>query len=230
MSKTEEIRARLLAMQEAEYKTFCASLMPTVEPEKVIGIRTPILRRYAKELAKCGETEEFLNALPHFYFEENQLHAFLLEQIGDFDKTVDRLSAFLPYVDNWATCDSMSPKILGKYTDELLPQIWGWMSSKDTYAVRYAIGLLMRYYLEDHFIPEYPARIAAIRSDDYYINMMIAWYFATALAKQYDCILPYITEYRLPLWIHNKTIQKAVESYRISPEQKTLLRTYRIKK
>lgn len=217
-------------MQDAVYKQFCSALIPTVDSQTVIGIRTPILRGYAKELAKEARFDGFLAALPHTYYEENNLHAFLIERIGDFDKTVAALDAFLPYVDNWATCDCMSPKILGKYPEVLLSKIWEWMAADHTYTIRYAIGLMMRFYLEDHFRPEYPERIAAIRSDEYYVNMMIAWYFATALAKQYDAILPYIIEKRLPEWIHNKTIQKAVESYRITPEQKVLLRTYRIKK
>lgn len=230
MKNVEDIRTHLLSLRDAEYKTFCSALIPTVDPETVIGIRTPVLRKYAQRLAKEGGAAAFLASLPHVYYEENNLHAFLIERIGDFEQTVAALETFLPYVDNWATCDSMSPKLLGKHPEALLPKIWEWMDSAHTYTVRYAIGLLMRFYLDEHFNLEQPARIAAIRSDEYYINMMIAWYFATALAKQYDAILPYITERRLPVWTHNKTIQKAVESYRITSEQKTLLRAYRIKK
>ena len=217
-------------MRDAQYKDFCASLMPTVDPDTVIGIRTPHLRKYAKALAKEGRTGDFLAALPHTYFEENQLHAFLIEQIGEYEATVTALDTFLPFVDNWATCDSMSPRVLGKYPDALMEKIGEWLTASHTYTIRYAIGLLMRYFLDERFSPEYLAWVAAIRSDEYYVNMMIAWYFATALAKQYDAALPYITECRLPVWIHNKTIQKAVESYRITQEQKALLRTYRIKK
>ena len=230
MRTVETIREQLLSLQDAKYKQFCSTLMPTVDPKTVIGIRTPILRGYAKDLAREGIFDGFLASLPHAYYEENNLHAFLIERIGDFDKTVAALDAFLPYIDNWATCDCMSPKILGKYPEALLPKIWEWMASDHTYTSRYAIGLMMRFYLDDHFRPEYPERIAAIRSDEYYVNMMIAWYFATALAKQYDAILPYIVEGHLPEWTHNKAIQKAVESRRITPEQKHLLRTYRIKK
>ena len=224
------IQARLFEYRDEKYGRFSASLMPTVDPHTVIGVRIPILRKYAKELAREGNVAPFLETLPHTYFEENNLHAFLIEQIGDWDATVAALDAFLPYVDNWATCDSMSPKILGKYPDALLLKIQEWLQSGRVYTVRYAIGLLMRYYLEDNFSSEHPKKVASIRSDEYYVNMMIAWYFATALAKQYETILPYITEGLLPTWIHNKTIQKAIESYRISPQQKTLLRAYRIKK
>ena len=230
MSTPESIRDHLLSLQDEKYNIFCSALMPTVDSGSVIGIRTPLLRRYAKQLAKEGSNDRFMLALPHTYYEENNLHAFLIEQLGDFEKTVRALDAFLPYVDNWATCDSMNPKVLGKYPDRLWPEIQRWLQSEHPYTVRYAIGLLMRHYLDTHFCAEYPKRIAAIRSEEYYVNMMISWYFATALAKQYEAILPYITERRLPIWIHNKTIQKAIESYRISSEQKNLLREYRIKK
>lgn len=230
MNCTDIIRAHLLSLSDAEYSSFSASLMPTVDPKTVIGVRTPLLRRYARTLSKEGDIESFLDDLPHAYYEENNLHAFLIEQIGDFEKTLYALEAFLPYVDNWATCDSMSPKVFERHTAALLPRIREWLNSDHPYTVRYAIGLLMRYYLDEHFLREYAELVASVRSDEYYVNMMIAWYFATALAKQYDSILPYITEQRLPVWIHNKTIQKAIESYRISPEQKNLLRTYRIKK
>lgn len=230
MSDGKQIQRHLFTLQDTGYKAFCTSLMPTVEPDTVIGVRTPVLRHYAKQLAKeeCGMA--FLDKLPHKFYEENNLHAFLIEQLGDFEKTVEALEKFLPYVDNWATCDSMSPKVFGKCPKRLLPKIEEWMNVDHVYTVRYAIGLLMRYFLDDLFCPEYPARVAAVCSDEYYVNMMIAWYFATALAKQYDAVLPYITEQRLPTWIHNKTIQKAIESYRISEEQKVLLRQYRIKK
>ena len=224
------IREQLLDWRDEQYKIFCSSLIPTVNPDTVIGIRIPVLRKYAKALAKEEVAEAFLKDLPHAYYEENNLHAFLIEQIGDFGCALNAVEAFLPFIDNWATCDSMSPKVFGRDPEALLPKVEAWLSSGHAYTVRYGIGLLMRYFLDERFRPEYPARIAEICSGEYYVNMMIAWYFATALAKQYDAVLPYITERRLPAWIHNKTVQKAIESYRISPEQKILLRSYRIKK
>lgn len=230
MKEENKILTRLFSMQDLSYKTFQCALMPTVDPNTVIGVRTPVLRRYAKELAGSDEAMEFMLSLPHAYYEENNLHAFLIEQIGDFEETVAALERFLPYVDNWATCDSMSPKTFAKKPEDLLPKIEKWLRSEKTYTVRYAIGLLMRYFLDDRFCLTYAERVASIQSDEYYVNMMIAWYFTTALAKQYDAILPFLTERRLSGWIHNKTIQKAVESYRITDEQKQILHTLRAKK
>ncbi len=227
MTKTS-LQESLFAMQDETYRAFSAKLMPTVNPETVIGIRVPMLRKFAKEFGKTPEADAFLKDLPHRYFEENNVHAFLLEKEKDFDRCIERLDAFLPYVDNWATCDSMFPKVLEKHKPELLPHIERWIHSDKTYTVRYAVGLLMRLYLDEDFDPSFARMVADVKSEEYYVNMMIAWYFATALAKQYDEILPYITERRLSPWVHNKTIQKAVESYRITPEQKTFLRTYRI--
>ncbi len=229
MNAVQEIREQLLSLADEKYRNFCSSLMPTIEVCRVIGVRTPVLRAYAKRLFRQNGIKPFLEALPHHYYEENNLHAFLIEQIADFDECIFALERFLPYVDNWATCDSMVPAVLKKHADELLPLIRKWLESDHIYTVRYSIGLLMRYYLDDRFDEKYPLWIAEIRSEEYYVNMMIAWYFATALAKQPATILPYITEKRLPTWIHNKTIQKAVESYRISDDLKFLLRTYRIK-
>ena len=211
-------------MGEEEYRDFSSKLMPTVNKSKVIGIRTPILRKYAKTL---DNYDNFLTELPHEYFEENNLHAFLIERETDFDRCIEMLDAFLPYVDNWATCDSMKPKVLKKEPERLLIHIEKWLNSKDVYAVRYAINLLMSFYLDDNFDEIYLRMVAKVTSDEYYINMMRAWYFATALAKQYKETLPYIENRELDSWTHNKTIQKATESYRISKEQKQYLRTLR---
>lgn len=216
------ILKELFAMAEEEYKEFSSKLIPTVEKSKVIGIRTPILRKFAKSL---NEYEDFLNELPHEYFEENNLHAFLIEREQNFDKCIEKINIFLPYVDNWATCDSMKPKILKKEPEKLLKHISNWLKSKDVYAVRYGINLLMNFYLGDNFDSKYLEMVSDVKSDQYYINMMRAWYFATALAKQYDQTLPFIENKRLDAWTHNKTIQKAVESLRITEQQKKYLKT-----
>lgn len=225
----DEIEKRLFEMQDTEYRDFQSKLMPTVEKGRIIGVRTPSLRKLAKELAKQPAYDAFLNGLPHKYYEEDNLHAFLLEQIKDFDRAVCEIDRFLPYVDNWATCDMMSPKVLLRYPDRLIEKIDVWLSSGDTYAVRFGIKMLMSGFLDDRFLPEYADRVAAVRSDEYYVKMMAAWYFATALAKQYEAVLPYITEHRLDTWTHNKAIQKALESNRITPERKAYLRTLKIK-
>ena len=224
------IREFLFAQQDTCFRDFQSKLMPTVDKGHVIGVRTPILRKFAKTLAKeFPETAEaFLQSLPHTYFEENSLHAFLIEGIRDFDACIAAVNAFLPYVDNWATCDQMSPKVLGKHPEALLIQIRHWLASDQTYTVRFGIRMLMTFYLDAHFRTEYTDMVAALRTEEYYINMMIAWYFATALAKQYDAALPYLEQRRLDVWCHNKAIQKAVESYRITAEQKAYLRTLRL--
>ncbi|MBE6565876.1 MAG: DNA alkylation repair protein [Ruminococcaceae bacterium] len=220
-----EIQAHLFAMQDEGYRTFQCRLMPTVDAETVIGVRTPQLRKYAKTIANSSVTKPFLQALPHRYYEENNLHAFLIEEIKEFDTCVEALNTFLPYVDNWATCDSMNPKILGKHKPELLAVIENWLSSPDTYTVRFGIKLLMTWFLDADFLPEYLQKVAAVNFEEYYIKMMISWYFATALAKQYKATLPYLKEHRLSPWIHAKTIQKATESYRLTKEQKLYLKT-----
>jgi len=228
----ELIQEKLLALQDTEYKNFHAKLMPTIEPERIIGIRTPNLRKLAKELWKTFDTpqkEAFMADLPHFYYEENNLHGLFIEQIKDFDTCIAALDKFLPYVDNWATCDMMAPKVLGKQKDKLLAAIRRWIVSEPVYEVRFAIGMLMRHFLDEDFKPEYADMVAAVSSPEYYINMMRAWYFATALAKQYEQILLYLTDRRLDPWTHNKTIQKAIESYRITPEQKDFLKNLRQK-
>lgn len=219
------IQAKLFALQDLKYREFQCRLMPTVAPEAVIGVRTPELRRLAKALSKEPETREYLKILPHRYYDENNLHGFLLEGMKDYGEAVAAVDAFLPYVDNWATCDLMSPKVFQKHLPELLIKIREWIADRHTYTVRFGIGMLMSFYLGEAFSPEFPAWVADIHSEEYYTNMMIAWYFATALAKQWDAVLPYIRERRLDKWTHNKAIQKAVESYRITAEQKAYLRT-----
>lgn len=223
------IQAVLFAQQDLSYRSFQCRLMPSVNPETVIGVRTPVLRRMAGQLRGTEAAARFLAQLPHAYYEENNLHAFLLEQERDFDRCIAALEAFLPHVDNWATCDQMNPKVLGKHPEELLEHILRWLKSGQCYTVRFAIELLMRHYLDGAFRPAYLELVAGVKSDEYYVNMMCAWYFATALAKQYAKTIPYLENRRLPLWIHNKTIQKAVESRRISPGQKAYLRTLKRK-
>ena len=225
-----DIQRRLREMQDVKYADFQAALIPGMERERFIGVRTPQLRAYAKELLKQGGCEDFLAVLPHKYFDEMQLHAFIISGIRDFDISMAETERFLPYVDNWATCDQLSPKTFAKHKTELLRHIDSWLESDLTYTVRFGIGMLMQHFLDDDFDPSYMARVAAVRSDEYYINMMIAWYFATALAKQYDHALDVLLSGKLDPWTHNKTIQKAVESRRITPEQKEYLKTLKKKK
>jgi len=227
----EQLRTELFSLQDTEYKAFHSKLMPTINPDTIIGVRTPALRALARKLQTIPgiDLDVFKANLPHKYYEENNLHAFLIEQCRDYDTCIWELDRFLPYVDNWATCDMMRPKCFKKHTDELIGKIEQWMASTHTYTVRFGIEMLMVYFLDENFDPKYLAMVAGVQSDEYYINMMIAWYFATALAKQWESTLPYLTEERLPLWVHNKTIQKAIESYRITPEQKEVLRGLRKK-
>lgn len=223
------VQARLFEMQDLKYRDFHSKLMPTVDKEKIIGVRVPELRKFAKEFAKTEEAKDFLKILPHKYYEENNIHAFLIEQIKDFDECVSALDDFLLYVDNWATCDMMTPKVFKKNTDKLLPKINEWLISDYAYEVRFAIGMLMKLYLDENFDEKYLKLVAGVKSDEYYINMMIAWYFATALAKQWEKALPYIENKSLDNWTHNKAIEKAVESYRITKEQKEYLKTLKVK-
>lgn len=220
----EKIRQQLFELQDKKYGEFQAKLMPTIAREIVIGVRTPALRKYAKELAKEKDVSEFLQDLPHQYFEENQLHAFIICEQKNYEECIKELNFFLPYVDNWATCDQMSPKVFRKHHGELLEQIKIWMDSDKTYTIRYGIGMLMAHFLEEDFEITYVEMVADIRSEEYYVNMMIAWYFATALAKQYEAVVPFIEKRRLDNWTHRKAIQKAVESYRITKEQKEYLK------
>ena len=225
----QSITEQLFALQDIDYKQFHSKLMPTINPDVIIGVRTPELRKFAKQLAKSTDVELFLQELPHRYYEENNLHGFLIESIKEFDACIAALNQFLPYVDNWATCDMMSPKVMKTDLPELYEWVKVWIASGETYTVRFGVNMLMKYYLDETFLPEYPALVASIQSEEYYVKMVVAWYFATALAKQYDAVLPYIEEHRLDAWTHNKTIQKAVESYRILPEQKLYLKTLKCK-
>ncbi len=225
INREAKIRKSLFEMQDLKYRDFHSRLMPTVNKEKIIGVRTPQLRKFAKELAKTESATEFMKILPHEYYEENNLHAFLIEEIKDYDLCIEQINRFLPFVDNWATCDMMRPKIFKKHLPQLREQIKIWMKSGETYMVRFGIEMLMVFFLDENFKTEYSDEVAAVRSDEYYIKMMTAWYFATALAKHYYEILPYIEQNRLDADTHNKTIQKAVESYRINDEQKAYLKT-----
>ena len=225
-----EIRVELFKMQDMDYRDFNSKLIPTVDKESMIGIRTPDLRKYAKQLGKSSDVIEFLQTLPHKYFDENQLHAFIISEIKDFKNCIDEINRFLPYIDNWATCDQLSPKVFKKYHKELITYIKEWLESDKVYTLRFGIGMLMEHFLDEDFDISYLETVSNIRSDEYYVNMMIAWYFATALAKRYENIIPFIENRRLDIWTHNKAIQKAVESYRISNENKEYLKRLKIKK
>ena len=224
---TDEIRKELMGMQDSKYRDFQVKLIPGKDIDHVIGVRTPELRKYAKDIVKRDDIDDFLKDLPHKYFDEDQLHAFTVSLIKDYDRCMDEVCRFLPYVDNWATCDQMSPKVFAKHKGELEEQIKKWINDDKTYTIRFGIGMLMQYFLDDDFDPKYPKMVAAIRSDEYYVNMMIAWYFATALAKQYDAVIEYMTGRKLDEWTHKKTIQKCVESYRVSDEHKKYLKSLR---
>ncbi|MBQ3670952.1 MAG: DNA alkylation repair protein [Treponema sp.] len=224
----DDIRARLFSMQDTGYRGFQAKLLPTVFPEKIIGVRTPQLRAFAKEIAGRSDFNRFLESVPHEYFDENQLHAFAISGIKDFGECLSETERFLPFIDNWATCDQLSPKVFRKNPGVLLEKIGQWISSSHVYTVRFGVGLLMQHFLDDGFSPAYPEMVSKIVSDEYYVNMMVAWYFATALAKQYDAVFPFIRERRLPVWVHNKSIQKALESFRVSDGHKATLRAMKI--
>ena len=219
-----DIEKELFKLQDIKYRDFQGKLIPTVKLDTIIGVRTPELRNLAKKLIK-EDYSSFINELPHKYFDENQLHAFIISELKDYDECITYINKFLPYVDNWATCDQMSPKVFKKHHDELLEQIKLWIKSKEEYTIRFGIGMLMSHYLDDDFKPEYLDMVSNIKSDKYYINMMIAWYFATALTKQYKNAILYIENNKLDIWTHNKAISKAIESYRITDEQKEYLRT-----
>lgn len=227
MSYLEELEEKLFQLKDSEYQDFHSRLLPGIDKETLIGIRTPILRKFAGKYAKTEDAAEFIRNLPHRYYEENNLHMMLITAIKDYDQCLEEIRRFLPYIDNWATCDLPAPKCFQKHKEELLPEVRMWISSDQTYVIRYGIGMLMRLYLDEDFEPEYLELAASVQSEEYYVNMMIAWYFATALAKQWEATIPYIEERRLTQWVHRKTIQKAVESYRITPEQKEYLKSFR---
>ena len=219
------IQDTLFALQDPEYADFQCKLTPNIPPERCIGVRVPEVRKLAKELSreKPETVSAFLSALPHRYYDENMLHGLLISEIRDFDACIEALRAFLPFVDNWAVCDTMSPKCFRKNKAKLLPKVMAWMKSAEPYTIRFGIEMLMSHFLDDDFRPEYLKAVAAIRSDQYYVNMMIAWFFATALSKQWESTVPYLETGALDPWVHRKTIQKARESHRITDTQKQYL-------
>lgn len=225
----EKLQKALFDNQDKEYRVFQQKLMPGIELKNIIGVRLPVIRKIAKENAKTEDAKKFLDSLPHKYYDENQLHGFLINQIKDYDECIKRIDEFLPCVDNWAVCDSINPKMLSKHKEELIKDIKRWVSSKETYTIRHGIHMLMAFFLDSDFKKEYLEIPAKIVSEEYYVNMMIAWFFATALAKKWDATITYIEEKKLPVWVHNKTIQKAIESYRVNEEHKQYLRTLKLK-
>lgn len=225
----DDILPFLHSQKDEQYKAFTQKLIPNISDEYIIGVRTPIIRKLAKSLKNTTIADDYLKLLPHKYLEENHLHGFLIENVRDFDKAVELLDDFLPHINNWATCDTVRPKVLKRNLPALYEHIKRWIQSSDTYTARYAIGLLLSFYLDEEFSIEHLDLVSKVTSDKYYINMMIAWYFSTALAKQYDATVPYIEDAVLSKWTHNKAIQKACESYRIDAQTKSYLRTLKIK-
>ncbi|MBQ1431775.1 MAG: DNA alkylation repair protein [Ruminococcus sp.] len=228
--RSDEIRELLFQTRDEEYGKFQSKLIPEIADNNFIGVRTPELRKIAKTLSKDPNIGDFLNELPHRYFDEDQLHSFIISEIKDMDKCIEEVERFLPYVNNWATCDQLTPKAFKKHKNKLLEKIKVWIASDKTYTVRFAMEMLMTHFLDDEFDISYPEMVAGVKSEEYYIRMMQAWYFATALAKQYEAVLPFITDRKLDKWTHNKAIQKAVESRRISQETKDYLKSLKYKK
>ena len=229
----ESIKKILFDSRDEKYKQFHSSLMPTIEQDKVIGVRMPSMRAIAKNLQKDEsfskeETRAFLSELPHDYYEENILHALLISNDKEFDKTINEVNRFLPYIDNWAVCDTFAPKCFACHKDELWNHVEKWLCSNETYTVRFGIVTAMRYFLDDDFSLEKFEKVISVRSDEYYVNMAIAWYVSFALIKQYQAVLPYVQKRVLPPWVHNKSIQKACESYRIPDDKKTYLKSLKI--
>ena len=220
---TKEVQKMLFQLQDVQYRDFQSKLIPTVEFSRMIGVRTPDIRKLAKEICRRPDVSDFLNELPHSYFDEDQLHAFILNENKDFHDCMELLCRFLPYINNWATCDQLSPKVFKKHHGELLVYIKKWLKSKHVYTIRFGIGMLMHHFLDDDFEQSYPEMVSRIHSDEYYVNMMIAWYFATALAKQYESVISYFEEKKLGTWTHHKAIQKSLESYRIPEDHKQYL-------
>lgn len=224
----KSITKLLFELKDEKYAQFQAKLTPSVDPKLFIGVRVPEVRKLAKSLKDNPEVEKYFKELPHKYYDENMLHGLLISEIKDFDMAIEETNCFLPYVDNWAVCDIMSPKIFKKHKEELIKHIKKWTKSKQTYTIRFGIEMLMSHYLDEDFKEEYLDIVAKVKSKEYYVNMMIAWFFATALAKKWDSTISYIEENKLDKWVHNKTIQKAIESYRITDKQKEYLRTLKI--
>lgn len=226
-----DIRARLEGHVDERYRNFQCGLIPTVDPGSVLGVRVPELRRIARELTHDGlaDARGLLGPLPHETYEEGMIHALLINEVRDYDACVAALNEFLPFVDNWATCDILAPRAFETRPAALPAQVEGWMADGEhPYAVRFGVGVLMRLYLDDAFDPIYLGRVCALRSEEYYVNMMVAWYVATALAKQWEAALGALEGRLLFPWTHNKAIQKAIESRRVTPEHKELLRTLRV--
>ena len=221
----DKIIKDLFELQDKKYRDFQSKLIPTVDKDTIIGVRTPELKKYAKKMIKENTYIPFISNLPHKYFEENQLHMFIISEIKDYEECLKRFNEFLPYVDNWATCDQSSPKSFIKNSNLLIKEIETWLKSKHTYTIRFGISMLMRIYLDENFNKKYLSMVSKIKSNEYYVNMMISWYFATSLAKQYKSTIPYLINNKLSVWVHNKTIQKACESYRITNEQKEYLKS-----
>ena len=228
MNELTNIQKRLFELADLNYKKFNSGLIPTVNKSTIIGVRTPDLRHCAKQIAKSNEADRFLSELPHKYYEENNLHCYIIEQITDFDTVITETEKILPFIDNWSTCDTFSPKVFKKNTPKLLPYIEKWLKSNHTYTVRFAVLLLMKFFLDENFDVKYLSWVANVPTEDYYLHMVVAWYYATALAKQYDATLPFIKNRRLYAKTHNKTIQKAIESYRITDNRKVFLKTLKI--
>lgn len=218
------LQEELSKISDKEYAIFQSKLTPGIDPKLFLGVRVPVLRKFGKEYIKKEESKSFLKQLPHKYYDENMLHALLVSEMKDFDQIIENLNSFLPFVDNWAVCDIMSPKALKKNKIRLIEYIKQWIKSKETYTCRFGIEMLMSFYLDDDFDADYLKIVAKVRSNEYYVNMMIAWFFATALTKQWDASIPFIKNNALDSWTHNKTIQKCCESYRINEEQKTFLK------
>jgi len=225
-----DIYKRLIELQDTEYQQFHAKLVPNIKPETIIGVRIPLLKKLAKELYSDPCKEEFMNTLPHNYYEENQLHIMMICMEKSFDECIMGLDKFLPYADNWAVTDQASPKCFKKNHEKLIPIISRWLDSEHVYTARFAINTFMRELLDEDFDVRFAELISQKQGEDYYLKMSIAWYFATALAKQYDAVVPFIEENKLDEWIHNKSIQKALESYRVTDEHKVYLKTLKIKK
>jgi len=219
----------LMSYKDDKYAEFTLKLTPGLTREKIIGVRVPTLRQYGKELVKTGEYKEFIKELPHKYYEENLLHSIILCNLKDYDEIIDSIEKFMPYIDNWAVSDTISPKVFSKHKDKLIKKIKQWLKNKDVYSRRVAIDQLMNFYLDDDFKEEYLELPAKIKTEEYYLRMMIAWFYATALAKQYSATIPYLENNILDVYTHNKTIQKAIESFRISDSQKEYLKTLRRK-
>ena len=224
----KSIEKKLFELRDEEYAKFQAKLTPSVDAGLFIGVRVPEVRKLAKQLKNDSDALKFLKELPHKYYDENMLHGLLVSEISDYDQAIKETDKFLPFVDNWAVCDIMSPKVFKKHKPELIKKIKEWSESSETYTIRFGIEMLMSHFLDDDFKPDYLKIPAKVKSEEYYVNMMVAWFFATALAKQWDSTIPYIEKKKLNKWTHNKTIQKAIESYRITDEQKEYLRTLKI--